>query len=156
MPNFRRKIIMILFQIFDLLIMTASFLLGALAVSYEVGPVSLESFFAMRIKVVNIGLFLGLLFAWHQTFVLFGLYSSRRLSSRKEEIVDITKATSVGTLLVALAGVVLSRVAPESARAKSSRAAYVSQTTSNRSHNYGVLIYVYHYGTHAGGPGRPD
>jgi len=44
MPYLRRKILHTLFQIGDLLVMVACFLLGALAVSREIGWISFESF----------------------------------------------------------------------------------------------------------------
>jgi exopolysaccharide biosynthesis polyprenyl glycosylphosphotransferase len=61
----------------------------------------------MRVKVVNVLIFLGLLFTWHLLFSQFGLYRSRRISSRWEEIKDIAKATVSGTLVIALTAIFL-------------------------------------------------
>jgi exopolysaccharide biosynthesis polyprenyl glycosylphosphotransferase len=40
-------------------------------------------------------------------FSLFGLYHSRRLSTRRSEIIDVMKATFLGTLVIFVAGLVL-------------------------------------------------
>jgi exopolysaccharide biosynthesis polyprenyl glycosylphosphotransferase len=55
-----------------------------------------------RIKVTSVVLFFGFLLIWHLIFSGFGLYSSRRLSTRYDDVVDVLKATSLGTLIVSL------------------------------------------------------
>jgi len=60
----------------------------------------------MRIKVPNILLFLGLFYSWHVIFSAFGLYGSRRLGDRKQEVVDVLKATSIATLVLGLAAAI--------------------------------------------------
>ncbi len=88
---------------------------GLLAISYVVAAArvwhltefnSFAAFISMRIKVLNILLFLGLFFSWHVIFSAFGLYESRRLGDRKKEEVDVLKATSVGALVLGLIAVV--------------------------------------------------
>lgn len=89
---------------------------GLLAISYVVAAArvwhltefnSFAAFISMRIKVLNILLFLGLFFSWHVIFSAFGLYESRRLGDRKKEEVDVSsKATSVGALVLGLIAVV--------------------------------------------------
>jgi exopolysaccharide biosynthesis polyprenyl glycosylphosphotransferase len=105
MPYFRRQILLIFFQLSDLLLTVACFLLGTMAVSHGIDQISFESFLGMRIKVQNFVILLAFIFMWHGVFALFGLYNSKRLSTRWEEVLDILKATSVGTLIIALAGV---------------------------------------------------
>lgn len=105
MPYLRRKILLIIFQLSDLLLMVACFLLGVLAVSQEINRISFESFMAMRIKVQNYIIFLALIMTWHMVFALFGLYNSKRLSTKWDEVIDILKATTAGTLIVSLAGI---------------------------------------------------
>jgi exopolysaccharide biosynthesis polyprenyl glycosylphosphotransferase len=86
--------------------MAGAFLLGAAVESYETGMVSFDEFLSMRIKVQNFAIFLGLLLVWHLIFSSFRLYNSHRLSSKKEEALDVLKAASVGTLIVILAAVI--------------------------------------------------
>jgi len=107
MISFRRQVLLKSFKLFDLAGMTFAFLLGAAVESYEMGPVSLADFLSMRIKVQNFVIFLGFLFVWHAIFSFFRLYQSRRLSTQREEIIDVLKATSFGTLVIAAAGLLL-------------------------------------------------
>jgi len=94
----RRKILLNAFKLFDLLVMVFSFALATMVVSYQKAPISLVHFLSIRVKVQNFALFLGLLLIWHIIFSLFGLYRSRRLSTRWAEATDVIKATCSGTL----------------------------------------------------------
>ena len=98
----RRKILLKAFKLFDLLVMVLCFVMAAAVVAYGIDAISFEQFLEMRIKVQNFAIFLGFLLIWHVLFSLFGLYHSRRLSSRRDEIVDVAKATSVGTLVIVI------------------------------------------------------
>lgn len=60
-----------------------------------------DNFLAVRIKIENVILIGSMIVAWHWIFSAFGLYQSKRLSSLREEILDITKATVTGTLAMA-------------------------------------------------------
>ena len=60
----------------------------------------------MRVKIQNFAIFSLLVFAWHLIFSLSGLYASRRLSNRRGEIVDVIKATSLGTFVILLGAIV--------------------------------------------------
>ncbi len=104
----RRQILLKAFKLFDLLIMVFSFALATSAVSYRIGTVSFVQFLSMRVKVHNFALFLGFLFVWHLIFSLFGLYQSRRLSSRWAEVIDVVKATSLGSMAIFIAAMVFS------------------------------------------------
>jgi len=104
---FRRQILLKAFKVFDLLIMVSSFALAASVVYYRFDIASFEQFLSMRIKVRNFALFLGFMIVWHIIFSLFGLYHSRRLSTRWSEIIDVMKATFLGTLVIFIAALVL-------------------------------------------------
>jgi len=106
----RRQILLRAFKYFALLIMAFSFLLAASAVFSEFDTVSLVQFLSMRIKVENFVLFVAFLALWHVIFSAFGLYDSRRLSSQLAELVDVVKATSLGTLTIFIAGIAFSIV----------------------------------------------
>ncbi len=46
--------------------------------------------------------FIGFAFFWHSTFLFFMLYLSKRLTSRSQEIFDVVKAMTMGTLVLFL------------------------------------------------------
>src|SRR5271167_3905782 len=105
MSAIRRRILMDAFRLFDVALMVLSFSLATLAV-YRNSPFGFGTFFSMRVKVGNFILFFGLLAAWHVVLKAFGLYDSWRLSSHRAELVNILKATSLGTLAILVFAVV--------------------------------------------------
>jgi exopolysaccharide biosynthesis polyprenyl glycosylphosphotransferase len=105
MTSFRRKILLSAFKLFDLCVMVISFILASIPVSYLSAGVSFGNFLSMRVKVLNLLLFLLLIFVWHIVFASFGLYHSRRIGNRKKESIDVLKATMSGTILIILASV---------------------------------------------------
>lgn len=102
----RRQMLLSASKAIDVFSMTAWFLIGAAFSSREV-RMPFNDFLSLRISVRNFAVFLGFLFAWHVTFGMFGLYQSRRLSTRREEIVDVLKATSLAVALVAAVAQIL-------------------------------------------------
>jgi exopolysaccharide biosynthesis polyprenyl glycosylphosphotransferase len=99
MRYFRRRVLLNSFKLADLLILVLSFGIATLAVLSGT-TMDLESFFAMRISLVNMLLFLGLMLCWHLLFASLGLYYSMRLSSRWSEVIEIVKATSLATVVI--------------------------------------------------------
>jgi FlaA1/EpsC-like NDP-sugar epimerase len=97
MTSLRRQILLKTFKASDVLIMACSFVLATWAAFYRIETISFNEFLAMRVKVQNLALFLGFLLVWHIIFSLFRLYHSRRLSTQRGEIIDVLKATSIGT-----------------------------------------------------------
>jgi exopolysaccharide biosynthesis polyprenyl glycosylphosphotransferase len=93
------------FKLFDLLLMSISFALATLPQYQRVGRFSLAEFFELRVKLGNLILFISFLLIWSILFNVFGLYGSKRLGSRWEEIWDITRATTLGTVVIAVFGV---------------------------------------------------
>jgi exopolysaccharide biosynthesis polyprenyl glycosylphosphotransferase len=93
------------FKLFDLLLMSMAFVVSTLPQYHRVGRLGLAEFFELRVKLGNLLLFVSFLFIWHLLFSVFGLYGSKRLASRWDEIWDITRATILGTLVVATFGV---------------------------------------------------
>src|ERR1700758_3920635 len=80
--------------------MVCAFALATVPVLREHGGRSFTQFLEMRVKVGNIGLFLSLLVLWHIIFSAFGLYHSKRLSSRTSELFDVLKANTTGTIVL--------------------------------------------------------
>jgi len=103
MPTFRRRVLFEALKVFHLAVMVSAFALAevlALGVGREV---SIREFFAMRVRVENFLIFIGLLFVWHNLFSAVGLYASHRFSSRSSESWEVLKATTLGTMALAAA-----------------------------------------------------
>lgn len=100
MTNFRRQILNKAFTLFDLGILAVSYVVAAVRIWHLTAFSSFASFISMRVKVLNILLFLGLFYSWHVIFSAFGLYRPRRLGDRKQEAMDVLKATSSGALVL--------------------------------------------------------
>ncbi|MGH9494303.1 MAG: hypothetical protein ACRD3B_04835, partial [Candidatus Sulfotelmatobacter sp.] len=99
-----RKVFSNGFKLFDLLLMMVAFAVATVPLYERVGRFSIAQFFELRVKLGNLILFLSFLLIWHIVFRAFGLYTSKRLNGRWEEIWDITKATTMGTELIAIFG----------------------------------------------------
>ena len=82
-------------MLFDLGTLVGSYVVAAVRIWHLTAFSSVASFISMRVKVLNILLFLGLFYFWHVIFSAFGLYESRRLGNRKQEVVDVLKASSI-------------------------------------------------------------
>ena len=102
MGHFRRTVLLNSMKLFDLVVVMFAFGLATVVVSQR-ATVSLAEFLAMRVKIQNFLVFAVLLLIWHQIYVLFGMYTSRRLSGRWDETFDILKATTLGTCLILVA-----------------------------------------------------
>jgi exopolysaccharide biosynthesis polyprenyl glycosylphosphotransferase len=97
--NVRRQFLLNTMKLFDLLLMVVSFGLAAVVVSQR-ATVSMAEFLALRVKVGNFVTFSLLLLVWHLIFSSFGMYGSRRLARRWDEVGDVVKATTLGTFLL--------------------------------------------------------
>jgi exopolysaccharide biosynthesis polyprenyl glycosylphosphotransferase len=104
MTHFRRQILLKMFMLLDPGLLTFSFMVAAIPTWHLTGFVSFAAFFSMRIKLLNLLVFLGLFYFWHLIFSAFGLYGSRRLGDRNEEAVVAVKATSAGALVLGFVG----------------------------------------------------
>jgi exopolysaccharide biosynthesis polyprenyl glycosylphosphotransferase len=107
--NARRKLLTNAFRLFDLGLMILAFTAAALAVLHQSRTVTITDFFSMRVKIQNFAIFSLLIFVWHLILSLSGLYASRRLSNRLGEVIDVIRATSVGTLVI-LVGAIVFRI----------------------------------------------
>jgi exopolysaccharide biosynthesis polyprenyl glycosylphosphotransferase len=102
MTNARRKLLTNALKSFDLLLMVLAFLLAGLFVLRQSHNVDPAAFFSMRVKIKNFAIFSGFLFFWHTLFSASGLYGSHRLSHRMREVIDVVRATTLGTVIVLL------------------------------------------------------
>ena len=95
-------------MIFDLIILMLAFAVATWSVyqfSGTAAVISFDNFLSYRIKISNLLLMLGVLYAWHVIFDVRGLYRSRRLASTLSNTSDISIATLIGAIVVLLAGV---------------------------------------------------
>jgi len=107
MGTARRQVLLNALKLFDLTVMVACFFAATFVVMRQSQTsLTLQEVLSMRIKLVNIILFSGLMFSWHVIFSLFGLYGSRRFAGRWHDAVDFSKATTVGTVFLLLAAAV--------------------------------------------------
>jgi exopolysaccharide biosynthesis polyprenyl glycosylphosphotransferase len=104
MTPFRRRLLLKCLELFDIGAIGFSFALATLAFYYKSNALNLLSFLSVRIKIQNFVFFLLFLFGGHASYSGFGLYKSHRLSTRGGEVLDILKATGLGTLILWLSG----------------------------------------------------
>jgi exopolysaccharide biosynthesis polyprenyl glycosylphosphotransferase len=107
MTTLRRRILLRAAKLFDLALMVFSFALATVLVVDETPTITLARFLSIRVKIGNFVLFALLLLAWRLVFSSFGLYNSKRLAPRWAELLDIAKATTLGSAIVFVAAVFL-------------------------------------------------
>ena len=107
MDQNKRKILLDIFMFFDVLVLSAAFLVAAWYSFYSdsgTENLTFSDFLSMRISIRNFILFAILLFCWHKIFSAHGLYQSRRLSTLTREAIDILKCLAVSVVLLLIAG----------------------------------------------------
>ena len=103
MQQLRRKIVLELYKLADLMIMVC--VLAFCMLYFSDLPKeqiqSLVAFFSVKIKLVNV-ILLGMIIAvWRRIFITFGLYRSRFAFKVGDEFSNIWKAVGIGTMLIA-------------------------------------------------------
>jgi exopolysaccharide biosynthesis polyprenyl glycosylphosphotransferase len=107
MHEARRRFILSGLKLFDISQLTLAFGLATMLVVHWDQRIGLAQFLSMRIKLANCVAFASILLAWHMIFSLCGLYESKRLSSRRLELLDIFKATTFASSLLATVATLL-------------------------------------------------
>ena len=95
MRRFRRQMLVYSFQLVDVLLIVLSFGAATLPVLFREGLPSFAEFLSMKIKLQNFVAFMVLVWLWRFVFSMLGLYKSKRRDSRKAELLDVVKATSL-------------------------------------------------------------
>ena len=90
----------------DLLAMAFSFLVAASAVVPEVDGVPFTQFFSIRISILNVLIFWGFASLWYIVLALSGAYYVRRLTNKKNAIINIIQITSLGSLILIVFSVI--------------------------------------------------
>lgn len=95
-----------IFKLSDTVIFLISFVVTSSIISNKVTQIAFYDFMIMRVRIINLLGFVALIILWHNIFLIFNLYRSRRLRSSVDEWKDIFKATSLGTALFYVVGYV--------------------------------------------------
>lgn len=96
-----RRYLMAGYKIYNLVVMTSAFLVATLLTFSHTSSESLHTFLKLRLEIGNFALLMVLLAIWHMIFTSFQVYQSRRFETLwLNEIIDVLKATTVGTLAV--------------------------------------------------------
>lgn len=98
MNQAKRRLINGTAKLIDLGILVLSLGLTTILVVSEHGTLSVTEFLALRIQLGNFVLFTVLVFIWHLILAMCGLYESKRLSTRRSELIDVLKAVTLATL----------------------------------------------------------
>ena len=106
MSSFRRRLLLNLLKLSDILILLAALIITSWFTLYKGNNIPFVEIFSIRLKVINFIGLLGMLFLWNFFFNVFQLYRSRRLDSGFSEWKDIVKATSAGMVVFAVLGIV--------------------------------------------------
>ncbi|MGC2162101.1 MAG: sugar transferase [Silvibacterium sp.] len=93
-----------LLKLFDLMLVALSFGLTTALLIHAYGKISLAPFLSMRMKISNFLIFGLAMFLCHLMFCICGQYRSRRLSSRRAELMDVSKATTLSALCLLAIG----------------------------------------------------
>jgi len=105
MTPYRRRLVVGTFEILDLGLLTFALFAAAsapLLFSEDMG--AFTAFFTLRVKVVNVVLYILLLVVWHVILTSFRLYESKRLTDRRGEISETLKAVALCVMAVCVAG----------------------------------------------------
>ncbi len=84
-------------KLYDLCALVTAFLTATFFLRSEPAGKSLSQFFEMKISIGNTLLFALLLVAWHNIFILSGLYVSKRLVMRRTEVLEVAEATLIAS-----------------------------------------------------------
>lgn len=103
-----RRILRACLKLYDLVLLTVSYALATFLAVKVSHSVSFREFLSMRIKISNCLIFAGALLVWHAFFSLCGLYESKRLSTRLEEMMAEWKATTLAAISLLLVAVCFS------------------------------------------------
>ena len=94
-------------KLYDMCVLIGGFLFTTFVLLSSPRGSSLSEFMSFRIKLGNCLLFALLLVAWHNLFVLGGLYTSKRLTKRSVEAIGVAKATLLASAFLLLMAKVL-------------------------------------------------
>ncbi len=95
-----RSILWDVFKISDLVLGLGCFLVSLGLVEYSEGTSSLRTLLTKNVSVEDMLTVFVFLLSWHYTFVAYGLYHNKRLTSVKSELIDALKASATCSAIV--------------------------------------------------------
>jgi exopolysaccharide biosynthesis polyprenyl glycosylphosphotransferase len=93
----RHRLLINIFKLLDIALVVLSFGLAAILIVRAENKISFVQFLSLRTTISNFFIFTLALVICHIVFCVSGLYMSRRLSSKRAEIVDLFKAITLST-----------------------------------------------------------
>ena len=105
MEEVRRRFLINLLKVFDLVLVTLSFAIATILAAYSDNRVSIGEFLSLRVKLSNCVIFLILLLVWHILLQSYGLYGTKRVPTREVDILEAMKAIAVSTGCLAVGAV---------------------------------------------------
>ncbi len=109
MEELRRRFLINLLKVFDLVLVTLSFGAATILAGYSDNRVPFEEFLSIRVKLSNCVIFAVFLLFWHGLLHSYGLYQSNRVATRAENVLEAMKAMGLSTACLA-AGAVLFQI----------------------------------------------
>jgi exopolysaccharide biosynthesis polyprenyl glycosylphosphotransferase len=95
--NEKHRLTINLLKLFDMGMVVFAFGLTTVLMVNAEHKISLGQFLSMRTRISNLAIFVSALLICNIVFHLCGLYRSRRLSSRRLELLDVLKAMTINT-----------------------------------------------------------
>lgn len=108
MTEERYRLPIAILKLFDLVVVVLSFGLTTALIVHAEGRIPLSRFPSLRTKTTDFAIFALALLLCHFVFSACGLYRSRRLSSRRGEMADVSKATTLSVVCFVAIGSVFS------------------------------------------------
>ncbi|MFZ0739702.1 MAG: sugar transferase [Candidatus Acidiferrales bacterium] len=102
MNEVKRRFLLRGLKVFDLSQMILAFGLATVLVVRWYYGAGFEEFLSIRVTLSNCVTFVFILLIWHIIFSSSGLYNSKRLTARRVELMDVFKATTISSILLAL------------------------------------------------------
>jgi exopolysaccharide biosynthesis polyprenyl glycosylphosphotransferase len=106
MHYLRRRILLNLIRVGDLVVLAIAFAIALVVASRTMQWGALSEYLSVRVKLWNVAFFAGWMLTWHVIFRQFSLYRSRRNRQISAEWWQVLKAVAVGTLLLSFLGVI--------------------------------------------------
>jgi len=107
MNTAKRRLFLGMLKVFNLGLMVGALgIVTVLEVRQQGGGVPLSAFLSVRVKLINVLIFCGILLAWHGIFSLCGQYQSQRLARWRSVIANATRATTFASLFLGVAAMV--------------------------------------------------
>jgi exopolysaccharide biosynthesis polyprenyl glycosylphosphotransferase len=115
MIPYQRSILLSCLKAFDIAVVGASYSIAAMVASYRGGDISIIEFLQMRVSIKDFLFFVAFLLGGYIVLSAFGMYQSRRFSSKQKEALDFlaVMALGAGTLWLASQVLDLSFLGPE-------------------------------------------